>query len=642
MIIDKELVLKAKEKLGSEAALIIAKDLNLEKFDEKNLKACCHWHSENTPSLIWNPKENCFHCFSCNKNYGIIDHYIEHYGLTFLEAVEKLFSVTDTRYTFGEKNVKTKKDYKYPPHISAPDRSKVEKYMLKRGISTKVLDYCDVQQDKQNNLVWHFYDENDTLTTVKIRNLHSDDPKEWYLPNYGESPVLYNMNKIDITRPLVITEGQIDCLSIIECGYSNVVSVPGGANNLKWIETNFEWLRGFSKIVIWADNDVAGMKMRKEACSRLGAWRSLFVDLPVEVVKDDVPLKVKDANDVLVKLGKEDVLNYIDNASEVPIQNVINLAEADDFDIETAEGLYTHIKALDDIVYKFVMGNVVILTGLRGGGKSSFLNQAFICEGLDQGYDSFIFSGELSSPLLKNWVELTMAGPNAVNIKSEHIRKIDPVARKEMRNWYSNRVFIYDNPTDNTSESVLTKAEEVVRKYGVKIVVLDNLLTLDLNEDENTQWQRQKQFMVKLLGFASSLNCLVVLIVHPRKLQAMLPGQHLTADDVGGSASITNLAQYMLSLHRYTDKEKEGEKDKNGNYKKGHEPIKYDCYCEILKNRLSGKLGTVDLYFANQCYRYYQTPEELYRRYKWDKSTSPIPKKDPNKHETVPDFMKDD
>ena len=110
MIIDKDLIIQAKNNMGEKAAFLIAEDLSLENFDNKNLKCSCPWHSnDNTPSLIWNSDDNYYHCFACNHNYGIIDHYMSHYGLTFLEAVEKLFIETNTKQRFAEKGVKSKK-----------------------------------------------------------------------------------------------------------------------------------------------------------------------------------------------------------------------------------------------------------------------------------------------------------------------------------------------------------------------------------------------------------------------------------------------------------------------------------------------------------------------------------------------------
>ena len=57
MIVDKDLIKKAKEKLGNKNAELIANILELPDFDSKNLKACCPYHNENTPSFIYNPKK---------------------------------------------------------------------------------------------------------------------------------------------------------------------------------------------------------------------------------------------------------------------------------------------------------------------------------------------------------------------------------------------------------------------------------------------------------------------------------------------------------------------------------------------------------------------------------------------------------
>jgi len=229
LIIPKDLIIEAKENLGDKAAFLIAKDLNLEQFDEKNLKALCHWHHEDTPSLIWNPKNNCYKCFGCGKNYGIIDHYMSYEGKTYIEAVQKLFEQVGISYSFGEKGVKVR-DYKYPEYTHDNNRDNVEKYLALRKISVETLNYFDIKQ-LNGNIVFNYYNENDVLTTVKIRparKIRHGESKMWFLPNADNKPILFGMNKSDPTKPLVLTEGEIDSLSVFEAGYSNVVSIPGG------------------------------------------------------------------------------------------------------------------------------------------------------------------------------------------------------------------------------------------------------------------------------------------------------------------------------------------------------------------------------------------------------------------------------
>lgn len=622
MLIDKDLILEAKEKFGTDAMNIIANDLKLEEFSEKDGKSLCPFHREDTPSFIWNRKDNSFHCFACGVNYGIIDHYMQFNNLTFLESIQKLFSFVGIKYQFGEKGVKTKKDYRYPKYDCCGSREKVDEYLGKRKISKETLDYCDVCQDESGNIVFNFFDTNDVLTLVKYRPSKKieHETKSWCQKDADTRPLLFNMNRIDTTKPLLITEGEIDTLSIIEAGYKNAVSVPLGANNFGWIEENFEWLEQFDKIIIWSDNDKSGLSMRREACARLGTWRTLYVDLPNEIKLDNGEIKhPKDANEILFYLGSKGVLDFIDNAQELPITGIKDLSSIEDFDLEQAEGLYPRLKSIKDIVYKFLFGSVVLVTGLRGSGKSTAINQFFVCEPLEQGHDIFMFSGELSGAVLKSWIELTMAGPEKIKMKDDFVHIIDSQARKEMRDWYKGRIWIY-NENSNKIDDILDKAIASTRKYGTKVWVIDNLMTLDIGASDKDINQKQKDLIVKLNKLALLYNVLIVLVAHPRKLMA---GMELVTDDISGSGDLGNLAQYILSVRRFNQKEKAGEKDGKGNYKTGKEPIAEDAELNLMKNRYTGKIDKTKVFFNYASYRFYNTTSELNFRYKWNESKEP-------------------
>lgn len=621
MIIPKELIEEAKVKLGDKAAFLIAKDLSLEQFDEKNLKSLCKWHTEDTPSLIWNDKGNFFKCFGCGKVYGILDHYMVFNNLTYLESVQRLFEQVGVDYKFGERGVKGR-EYKYPQYMPDDNRSIVENYFSKRKISSETLDYFDVKQ-YDGKVAWNFYNENDVLETVKLRHPYkpsAKESKEWFLPNYDNKPILFGMNKIDPTHSLVITEGQIDTLSIFEAGYNNVTSVPGGTENKKWIEECWNWLEQFDKIILWFDNDIAGVKSRKEVASRLGTWRTLYVDLPpVLVTEDGKTVKCKDANEVLYFFGKDKIISLLDNAQEIPVSGVVNLSDVSEFNLEEADGLYTHLQPLDDIVYKFLMGSVVVLTGKRGSGKSSLANQIFASEGLNQGYDIFYYSGELDPRVLRSWIDLNLAGEEKVKEdKTGFIKIIDANARREISDWYNGRVWIYDN-NSNKAKDILDSGINVTRKYGSRIWILDNLMMMDLDSDGDltSTLQKQKEFIVNIVKIAQTYNILIVLVIHPRKVS--VNQSDLIADDVSGSGDLTNMAQYVVSARRFTQKEKDGVPDGRGGYKKDSEPIPYDVAVEVLKNRYTGRQGTAMLNFNYSDYRFYSSESERTKRYKWNK-----------------------
>ena len=633
MLIPKEKIDKAKELYGDRAMTDIVTYFGLEDSYNETSKSCsCPWHKDKTPSFIWNPKNNSAHCFSCGRNYGIIDLYLAQ-GMSYLEAVEKLFKQVDIEYNFSNKDIQDF-SYRYPKREHS-DRANVEKYLGLRGISTKTLDYADVQSDIYGNVAFHYYNSNDILMTVKYRlgrkfNKEKDHNKCWSQKDSDFAPLLFNMNRIDPAKPLLVVEGEIDCLSVIEAGYSNVVSIPNGCANSQWIQYNWEWLEQFDKIILWFDSDEAGIKARNDILYRLGTWRTYYIEINSE---DTTPngARIKDANEVLYFKGKDRVLQYINKPLEIPVENVSDLSKAEDFDIEHAEGLYTGIKELDDQIYKLTFGTLNIITGKSGEGKSVFVNQVAICQAVQQGYDVFVFSGELPAPILRNWVETNMIGREHITMKDGHVRVFNPEQRKLMQNWYAGKVLVYDDDYNTTATALLNKMEELARKCGTKVFLIDNLMMIDLECNEEGRLQAEKEFVNKLIFFAKKYNVLVFLVAHPRKTGEI----RVTKEDIAGSGNIVNLAHMVFSVHRYTAKEKEGETNTRNQYIKGKEPIPEDSCVEVLKNRITGILPLVKLYFDYPSYRFYKKPSELWFRYGWNKDTSPIRTDDPNPHNVV-------
>ncbi len=630
MLVPKEKINQAKELYGDKAMSDIVSYFGLEgSYNEASKSCSCPWHKDNTPSFIWNPKNNCAHCFSCNRNFGILDLYLEQ-GMSYLEAVEKLFKQVDMDFNFVNKGIQNA-SYKYPKREHS-DRTNVEEYLNLRGISKKTLDYADVQSDINGNVAFHYYNSDDVLMTVKYRlgrkfNKEKDHAKCWSQKNADFTPLLFNMNRVDPTKPLLVVEGEVDCLSVIEAGYTNVVSIPNGCANAQWVQYNWEWLEQFDKIILWFDNDEPGIKGRNDVLYRLGTWRTYYIEIPPTETTES-GRKIKDANELLYFKGKDRVLYYINKPMEIPVEKVLDLSKAEDFDIEHTEGLYTGIKDLDDQIYKLTFGTLNIITGKSGEGKSVFVNQVAICQAVQQGYDVFVFSGELPAPILRNWVETNMIGRDYITMKDGHVRIFNTEKRKLLQNWYSGRVLVYDDDYNTTSTALLNKMEELARKCGTKVFLIDNLMMIDLECSEEGRLQAEKEFVNKLIFFAKKYNVLVFLVAHPRKTGEI----RVTKEDIAGSGNIVNLAHMVFSVHRYTDKEKEGEMNLRGDYIKGKEPIKEDSCIEVLKNRITGVLPLVKLYFDYPSYRFYKNPSELWFRYNWNKDTSPLRTDDPNNH----------
>lgn len=611
MIVDKKTIERAKGKLGDKNALLIAQILSVEQFDTRNLKGLCPFHAEDTPSFIYNKKNYSMHCFGCGKTVDVLEAYMS-VGHTFLEAVQFLFNQANIRYNFGEQGVKTRRAYRYPKPDKTDRKDQVYKYLAKRKISPRTVDYLDIQQDKNGNCVFNFYDTNDVLTMVKYRPSHRVDKskkevKTWCQTGADTTPLLFNMNRVNTTSPLLITEGELDCAAAIESGYSNAVSVPLGAHNYHWMEENWDWLEQFDSVILCADNDEAGNAMRKEVATRLGTWRTRFVEIPMDV--DGHP--IKDLNELLYYGGKEMVMDVILNAKETPVDSVIDFADIQAIDLSEMDGIKTGFPELDKALYKLFYGTLTIVTGINGSGKSSFLSQ-LVCNCIEQGHNVFQYSGELPAFQQKTWINYILAGRYNVNryqAGNTEYYKVNPTVQPQIDAFCREKLFIYKDGQSHKPDDLLNSMEASARKYGAKLFIIDNLTSLSMGSRERDRWDNQESFITRLIAFAVKYQVAPVLVVHPHKIETM---RRLTKMDIQGAGGIIDLAHRIISLYRVQESDRQPDK------KKGH-IFEGDVVCDILKDRMRGYEGTsLEFFYDKPSRRFFTGYDDLYHQYSWD------------------------
>lgn len=626
MQIDREAILQAKEKLGDRNAQIIVEELGITDFDEKNMKCCCPFHQEDHASFIYNKKAFNFRCFgSCGRSYDILDVFM-YKGATYAEACKKLFELAEMPYSFGELGVKTKQHYRYPHEVPCTDKSKVYAYFEQRKISRETLDALDVRQDSEGNAVFNYYDTNDVLTMVKYKPSHKvqhGQAKCWCQQNSDTAPLLFNMNRINVNSPLLICEGEPDCLSAIEAGFKNAVSVPLGSSNLHWIDENLEWLDQFESIIICADNDDAGVKMQKECVPRLGSWRTKVVDIPAIPIGNTGRV-TKDLNEILYVCGKDKVLELILDAKDSPVPSVADLSDVEPTEYEDVDGVTTGLKAIDDELMRLFFGTLTIVSGQPGSGKSSLLTQ-LACNSLDNDIGTWLFSGELPNGVEKSWFNYIFAGPrnitDAISRRGNPYKKISTTTLAEINKTYKGRWHIYRDDYDNTLDKLIASMTDTVRKYGARCLILDNFMCIDTETSEE-ELRSQTDTIKKLIEFAKKYQVAVILVCHPRKMDA---GTNVGIYDIAGTSNIVNLAHRTIGLRRVTDAERENAAKYS---EKRRQLLKYDVIVTIVKDRMFGRQNIdVGLYYDPASRRFFSDMDEYDRRFSWDKKEykEPLP-----------------
>lgn len=492
------------------------------------------------------------------------------------------------------------RSYRRLPQKSPESRDEAVAYLKGRGISEAVTKRyrITVRKDNPRILVFPFFSETGELVFVKYRNTDyrkgRDHNKEW--SERDTMPILFGMDHCSGSERLVITEGQIDSLSVTEAGIENAVSVPTGARGFTWLTPCWEWINRFQEIVVFGDCEDGKVTLVDELSKRLPDR--------IKVVRVQDYLGEKDANDILRKYGPEAVRRCVENAEAPKLSNVRDLADVRAVDLDRIETIKTGIPALDRVIKGFAPGQLVILTGKRGEGKSTFLSQ-LAAEALNQGKSVFIYSGELTDFHFKAWLDFQLAG--CANIDESRNRYGDPEytlragVGDQLNAWYRGRAFIYDNGAVK-EEDLPETVERVVRQYGAQLVCIDNLM-LAMSEvtDQKSLYLAQSGFVGKLKAIAVKYDVVVLLVAHPRK--GSTEGGVDENDLVSGSADITNRADIVL---RY---ERNGE---DGGLLK------------VTKNRLTGVLRTsrenaIALRYSPKSRRITPAEDKPERPYGWER-----------------------
>lgn len=508
---------------------------------------------------------------------------------------------------------------KTPDKPIIPKESAV-KYLESRGISADVAKRYEitVHNDHENVLVFPFYDDRNILQFVKYRktdfNPDMDKNKEWCEKDC--KPILFGMKQCNSNFDrLIMTEGQLDSLSVTTAGVENAVSVPNGAKGFTWVPYCFNWVSKFEEIIVFGDFERGHMSLLEDIQQRFPN--------KIKYVREQDYKGCKDANDILQRYGVEAVRSAVENAVMVPVKRVIPLAEVETVNIYELSKLKTGISELDRTLYGGLpFGMVCLVAGKRGDGKST-LASGILGNAIDQGYVTFTYSGELPNYLYKSWFDFQIAGRNhIIENKTEfgNVNRFISNSNQELINvWYRDKAYIYDSRIieNDEQEDLLKSIVQSILQYGVKVILIDNLMTaMYIDEKQGSdKYDQQGRFVRALTKIALRYDVLILLVVHRRKNAYTQDAN----DEISGSGDITNLAGITLSYDR-------GNRDE---IEKGYID-ETQRKLIIAKNRLFGKVNFdgIVLNYDEKSKRIYGPRDDVNYQFGWDRTDGFMPMED--------------
>ena len=452
-------------------------------------------------------------------------------------------------HTYQRKGA-SEKVYARPTHEVAttiPD-TKVVDWFATRGISKQTLQDLWVtegpefmpQTGKSENTIQFNYFMGDQLINVKYR----DGRKNFKLYK-GAEKIFYNINSIVGYDSCIIVEGEMDVLAMHEAGIKNVISVPNGAtlnsNNLDYLDNCIDYFEDKEKVILAVDADEPGQALKQEFIRRLGAEVCHLVDFE----------DCKDANDYLVKYGKDRLKSVIEGARPVPLEGVSTLKDIEDELKDFVQngfkpGFQIGIENFDKIFSTYT-SQFITVTGIPSSGKSDFVDQMCVGYNKNYGWKTAFASPENQPTFLhahklmrKVWQDM----PSAEDIDGD---KWNQVAD------HVNDNFFFIDMDKYSLEAVLRKGAELVKRKGIKCLVIDPFNKVrDVNANSDDVNRYTLEYLQKIEVFAKKYDVLVIVVAHPTKMYKDKDGkiEEPTMYNIKGGGEWYDASYHGLLVHR--------------------------------------------------------------------------------------------
>ncbi len=341
-------------------------------------------------------------------------------------------------------------------------------------------------------------------------------------------------------------------------------------------------------------------------------------------LSQDIILK-KFKIDYIKELDKklsENNISYEDFENKVKKMSLINISDTQNNKIKTINDIdltyeeKTFIRSgcndLDNSIKGFILGELSVWSGSNASAKSTYLNQIAL-ESISQNYKVLIFSGELTDKRLINWIVLNACGKNNLVYNSEkNYFYVPNVHKQKIYKWLNDKLFVYDNSYGNDAKEILQSIESCVLRNDIKVVILDNLMSMNLAQYGEQKYDIQTKFMTELSEMAKRLNIHIHFVCHPRKSTAFL-----RKIDISGSSDLTNIADNVFIMHR-VNRDFERQTKEMFKWHDDNPIYQYSNVIEICKNREYGVQDAfAGLYFEIESKRLLNKKGEI-KKYGWE------------------------
>lgn len=480
--------------------------------------------------------------FSTGETGDLIDLWKAVKGISLCQALDEIRSYLGVKpYQFTEPP--TQKSYTRParPPCKSAEGNLLNYLVNERKLDPEIVDKFNLATNDRGEILFPQIKDGELINIKYLKPRKSPGDKNDWRQESGAEPCLFGWQTLSQnTRSIVLTEGEIDCMSVYSVGYQ-ALSIPSGVKNMEWIAVEYDRLEQFDDIVLMFDMDEAGQQPIHEVVKRLGAERVRIATLPL-----------KDANEMLQAEREQELREAIVNAKtldpvelrgvkayEEKVINILMGRDKEDFGLNFPWSK-THFKL------GIRPGELSVWTGVNGHGKSLLLGYVML-HLIRQGARVCIFSGEMQPHKTLLRMVRQAVGTDRPTEQAGH----------DAFDFMHNHLWIFEKMGSADPLKLIEVFLYAHKRYGVNQFVIDSLMKCGVDEED---YSAQKRFMDTLCDFKNQYNVHVHLVAHPRKSESEY---HAVGKmDIKGSSSISNLTDNLYSIWRNKKKEENPDDEK--------------------------------------------------------------------------------
>ena len=379
-------------------------------------------------------------------------------------------------------------------------------------------------------------------------------------------PTLYNFDLVETPDVLIFAEGEVDVMTLFQCGYPQSVSIKDGApkearaaddpraeNDLRFeaLNTHADFLSQVKKFVLAGDMDKPGLALREELARRLGRHRCWMVTWPDGC---------KDANETLLKKGQKAVMDAVEAAEPYPIEGIEIIdgkALAAYLALPPPPCFTTGIPALDDKLRIPGEGKIIVILGIPNSGKTTLMMNMMVHLMKNYHRRFLVFSPEMGSgKAFMGYVASVLVGKPIWKQRDRPFGyPMTPEDHVKAGDWLKHRMIMLNSDSEDDPpnlDTILEKGRQVILRYGVTDVVIDPVNELDQARGSLSETDYVGRMMQKIRSFCHRHGCNVWLVHHPTKMRPAKPGEPIPppgAYDAAGSSHYANKADLGITVH---------------------------------------------------------------------------------------------